>query len=87
MNHDGSAPNVEKDVALFESLCDTSHPLHASPLEHAACPARDQSEHSGNFQGWIQFRKLVEDLTYRALHNPAFYWDVNALLEEENHAH
>ena len=71
LKHDGTTPNVDEDLALFERLAGAV-PLHASPLEHQATPDviipgnrismaswKDSTAH-GNFSGWIQFRKLWE---------------------------
>jgi len=67
LNHDGSNPDVDKDLALFERLAG-SVPLHASPLEHQATPLRMLARHSmraqGNFQEWIQYRKVWEKEIY-----------------------
>jgi hypothetical protein len=65
LNHDGSAPNPEKDMALYDMLVG-GKPLHASPVEHQAYPMDYEhpdvplSLFSGNFRGWFQHRKLVE---------------------------
>lgn len=58
-NHDGSAPNVEKDLDLYEKLI-VAEPLHASPCEHQAKPATHADIQSRNFRGWIQHREYVE---------------------------
>ena len=61
LKHDGTAPNVDDDLALYMRLAG-SRPLHASPLEHIATPD-DQNSHPelhGNLRGWIQFRRMVE---------------------------
>lgn len=62
LNHDGTTPVEEKDIALYDMLVG-SRPLHASPVEHQAFP--DDLEMSGhlwgNFKGWVQHRKLVEN--------------------------
>ncbi|MDY0145330.1 MAG: FAD-dependent thymidylate synthase, partial [Kiritimatiellia bacterium] len=73
LNHDGTAPNVAKDLDTFAKLAGDPNappqPLHASPLEHQATPDRlttpDQpaswqfpAQH-GNFYGWRQFRKMI----------------------------
>jgi thymidylate synthase ThyX len=61
LTHDGQEPDIDKDLALYDRLI-TMKPAHASPIEHQATP--DNSEKythlHGNFTGWIQFRKLVE---------------------------
>lgn len=37
LTHDGQAPTIEKDIALYDKLI-TSKPAHASPTEHQAQP-------------------------------------------------
>ena len=61
LTHDGQEPDIDKDLALYDRLI-TMRPAHASPVEHAATPDPDKksSELWGNFNGWVQFRKLVE---------------------------
>ena len=59
LKHDGDASDVYED----EKLCDRltkSRPIHASPFEHVATPLNNSNLHSGNFQGWMQYRELVE---------------------------
>ena len=75
LNHDGSSPNVAKDLDTFAKLAGDPngppHPLHASPMEHQATPDRLRdpktpdswqfpSQH-GNFRGWRQFRKMLSN--------------------------
>lgn len=63
--HDGTTPDIQKDLGLFERLVG-SQPLHASPTEHQATPD-EQDEHGnwlniknhGNLSGWQQHRKLL----------------------------
>jgi thymidylate synthase ThyX len=59
MNHDGTNPDVNKDLETYQKLVG-SRPLHASPLEHQAFPLDDFNGQSGNFRGWAQYRKFVE---------------------------
>lgn len=58
--HDGTAANMEADLALYDRLANASPP-HASPLEHQATPARmtDGPEWCGNLKGWRQYRKVI----------------------------
>lgn len=58
LNHDGTNPDIDKDLELYQRLAG-SKPLHASPLEHAAFPL-PAAIPCGNFVGWMQLRKLVE---------------------------
>lgn len=72
LRHDGEAPDVQKDIRLCEKLVG-SEPLHASPFEHQATPdirnpwlvklfkGEWQNKHlHGNFDGFVQHRKLIE---------------------------
>ena len=73
LNHDGTTPNVAKDLDTFAKLAGDPNgppqPLHASPMEHQATPdrlrdpANPDSWHfpaqHGNFHGWRQFRKML----------------------------
>lgn len=58
-NHDGTTPNIEKDIDLHDKLV-VSRPRHASPAEHQACPSLDNSFYK-NFKGWIQYRQQLEN--------------------------
>lgn len=53
LNHDGTKPDVEKDLALFEKLVAAPH---ASPFEHQAIPCPGKH---GNFNGWKQYRQFI----------------------------
>lgn len=71
---DGTYSPIEKDLGLYEQLL-VSEPLHASPAEHQATPDEEQSappnshwsqewlnpELHGNFTGWIQYRKTLDN--------------------------
>lgn len=73
LTHDGQTPDVVKDIELFEKLVG-GVPLHASPIEHQATPENFDvmknwpyeaaSDLCGNFQHWVQFRKLHENTIY-----------------------
>jgi hypothetical protein len=70
LTHEGKPPNQDEDQKLYERLVG-SVPLHASPAEHQATPDdygkfgseiphwRRPDLH-GNFVGWSQFRKQLE---------------------------
>jgi hypothetical protein len=66
--HDGRTPTIEEDIALFGRLVG-GIPIHASPAEHVAMPARwdyercrwEKSNLLGNFVGWWQFRKTLRN--------------------------
>ena len=60
LKHDGTAPNIDEDLKLFDRLAGAV-PLHASPLEHQATPRQNKTLTSGNFVGWTQYRKLWEE--------------------------
>lgn len=60
LGHDGQATDWEDDLGLFFRLVG-SEPIHASPTEHQATPTNDPNERSGNFVGWKQHRKLIEE--------------------------
>lgn len=63
MNHEGRRPSLEEDLKLFDRLM-ADFVKHPSPTEHQAAP---QPPHlydadawmTGNFQGWIQYRKTI----------------------------
>jgi thymidylate synthase ThyX len=52
--------DLSADIALYDRLLESGH---MSPMEHVARPMTpaelEQSEWSGNFQGWIAHRKLI----------------------------
>jgi thymidylate synthase ThyX len=59
LTHAGTR-DLAADVALCDRLAESGH---MSPMEHVARPMTsaelEQSEWSGNFQGWIAYRKLI----------------------------
>ncbi len=59
-NHDGSNPDLNKDLELYEMLVGAS-PMHASPTEHQARAWYKPESYSGNLRGWRQHRKMIED--------------------------
>lgn len=58
MLHDGTPPNREKDLELYERLI-VSKPVHASPAEHQAT-ALYPPDRSNNFIGWQQYREILK---------------------------
>jgi len=70
LNHDGSRPSIEADLALYDRLL-AAEPLHASPAEHQATPDDikydaatntwewEAPHFHGNFVGWQQYRKML----------------------------
>ena len=63
LKHDGQPPSLQEDLALFERLT-ASDPMHASPLEHQATPSLLSLKASGNFRGWYQFRRTLEEIEH-----------------------
>ncbi len=74
LNHDNSAPDIAKDIALADMLLAAGH---MSPLEHQGTPMRQDSFNvhaeegithidrydnlwSGNFRSWVMYRKLLD---------------------------
>lgn len=60
LNHDGTTPDANKDLELFNRLW-KAEPPHASPLEHQAFPAASDEIKFNNLVGWVQFRWLLEN--------------------------
>lgn len=58
LNHDGTSTTVDQDLELYARLVGSA-PIHASPAEHQAMAIGDHSIRSGNFRGWIQYRKTL----------------------------
>lgn len=55
-NHDGSKPDIKKDLELYEHLYDSKH---MSPLEHT-CIRDEDYRKSANLTGWKSLRYLIE---------------------------
>lgn len=60
LNHDGTSPDTDKDLELFQRLVG-SNPKHASPVEHQAYPLHSGDRWSNNFRGWRQYRQKIEE--------------------------
>ena len=82
VTHEGKAPNVEEDTALFQRLI-VAAPLHASPTEHQAFPDvpvlngwRSAHNH-GNLTGFIQHRKLLANECVYPLFNASSPFPIN----------
>lgn len=60
LNHDGTSSTAEQDLQLYDRLVGSA-PIHASPAEHQAMAVGDPNVKSGNFRGWIQYRKTLKD--------------------------
>lgn len=57
LNHDGSDPDMAKDLELHSRLLESGH---MSPFEHQAKPHPYSDEfRSGNLVGWVQYRKML----------------------------
>ena len=57
LTHDKEKPDLDLDVALYDRLFSSKH---LSPFEHVATPNADPSIWSGNFKGWVQYRKTLK---------------------------
>ena len=58
LNHDGTNPDIEKDLTLAKRLFESKH---MSPFEHQARATGDEGTALwGNFVGWDQHRKMIE---------------------------
>ena len=55
-NHDGSKPDIKKDLELYEYLYDSKH---MSPLEHT-CIRDEDYRKNANLTGWKSLRYLIE---------------------------
>lgn len=64
MNHDGSDPDIAKDIELHDKLV-VMKPAHSSPAEHQAFPLHGNiftdSVYSSNLISWVQYRKVIEN--------------------------
>lgn len=59
-NHDGSKPDIEKDLKLYGHLYDSKH---MSPMEHA-CIRDEDHRKNANLTGWKSLRYLIETYEY-----------------------
>lgn len=55
LTHDRKNPTLDEDIVLHDRLLSSKH---MSPFEHIATPA-SSLEFTGNFRGWIQYRKTI----------------------------
>jgi hypothetical protein len=55
--YDGTSSNIENDIALCDRLIKMGH---WSPFEHVAM-ATETLDRSGNFVGWEQYRKGLDN--------------------------
>lgn len=59
-NHDGSKPDIEKDLKLYDHLYNSKH---MSPMEHA-CIRDEDYRKNANLNGWKSLRYLIETHEY-----------------------
>ena len=61
MTYEMKKPTLQEDLKLYDRLLG-AQPIHASPSEHQARPLWHcgKSHLTGNFRGWIQYRKTLE---------------------------
>ena len=57
---EGVQTTLEEDSSLYSRLLG-GHPIHASCAEHIAMAIFNPSHKSGNFTGWIQYRKMLKN--------------------------
>jgi thymidylate synthase ThyX len=57
LTHEKKNPTLDEDVMLHDRLLASKH---LSPFEHVACPLTDPTAQSGNFTGWLQYRKTIK---------------------------
>lgn len=50
--------SIKKALNIYKRLVE-SKPVHASPFEHQATPAKSSIVISGNFRGWVQYRQTI----------------------------
>lgn len=60
LTHEGKAPDHDKDIALHDMLV-VQEPAHASPSEHQGFALKERYDRSGNFIGFMQYRKLIKN--------------------------
>lgn len=58
-NHDGSKPDIKKDLELYRRLYSLGH---MSPLEHTCVKDAFKDSHNANLVGWLSLRYLLENL-------------------------
>lgn len=68
LNHEGKKPTLEEDLKLYERLVGSA-PIHASPAEHQG-QAIETQHYSGNFRGWIQYRKTLPNENIKRFNGP-----------------
>lgn len=56
LTHDNKDPVLDEDIGLHDKLLSSKH---MSPFEHPATPMANL-DFSGNFRGWMQYRKMIK---------------------------
>ena len=69
LNHDKTIPTQEQNEVLYNRLLG-EQPIHASPAEHQAKAVGNGEYCSGNFRGWIQFRKTLDNENTSCFNGP-----------------
>lgn len=68
LNHEGKTPTHDEDAKLYERLVGSA-PIHASPAEHQG-QATETQHYSGNFRGWLQYRKTLANENIKRYNGP-----------------
>jgi len=61
LTHDKKRPDLDLDIVLHDRLFGSKH---MSPFEHPAQPLTNPDQWSGNFKGWVQYRKMLKGEAY-----------------------
>lgn len=69
LNHEGKKPTIDEDLQLYNRLVGSA-PIHASPAEHQAKASSSKHAVSGNFRGWIQYRKTLANENIEQFNGP-----------------
>jgi thymidylate synthase ThyX len=69
LNHEGKRPSLAEDLQLYDRLVGSA-PIHASPAEHQAMAVADPNIRSGNFRGWVQYRKTLPNENIEKFEGP-----------------
>jgi thymidylate synthase ThyX len=68
-NHDKTDCTLEGDMITYSGML-FANPPHRSPTEAVATPALTKEEFSRNFQGWVQYRSLIEPVINHSIRSP-----------------
>lgn len=72
LTHDRKNPSISDDLALYDRLIGQL-PIHASPAEHQAMAMNGKNFRSGNFRGWLQYRKTLANENIKKFEGPSDY--------------